>query len=131
MPSQTSGTGEINPYINVISKIIPATSDDIIVSSDSLNIYGLMVTDRLLPSAYYEIDFSKFSVLGKKVSSGGCAVRYLRHVAKDVNAKKYIFIITILKCGYCKEYHQHMNWVLIPKMEDGYTLETHVQERQF
>ena len=75
------------------------------------------------------IDFSKYSVLCMGAQGGGCNIRYLRDVSVDKEAKKYIYTVTMLECGnYLVFLDPSDNIVIIPKIEDGYTVEILLKE---
>lgn len=92
------------------------TGSGVITSNDN-NIFGIVNNDGS------PIDFSKYSVLFHRTFSGGCRVIFLRDVEKDSNAKKYVYTVNNLKCGYCEEGFININLVIIPKIEDGYYVE--------
>ena len=75
------------------------------------------------------IDFSKYSVLCMGSQGGGCDIRYMRDVSVDKEAKKYTYTVTMLECGGYKVFlNPSDNIVIIPKIEDGYTVEIQLKE---
>ena len=75
------------------------------------------------------IDFSKYSVLCMGAQGGGCDIRYMRDVSVDKEAKKYTYTVTMLECGGYKVFlNPSDNIVIIPKIEDGYTVEIQLKE---
>jgi len=124
MPDQIIGTGEI--IHNAI--VWYSTFDNYnepkegqIITSDSLNIFNLVVSfDNR--ATFIPIDFSKYTVLGK-YADGGCRVVFDRNVTKNIEKKKYTYTITVIECGTCKELELSMNWVLIPKIEDDFSVD--------
>ena len=49
-----------------------------------------------------------------------------------INAeKKYIYKINVISCGTCEKYSETMNWVLIPKIEDDFTVEFVVTKKDW
>jgi hypothetical protein len=68
------------------------------------------------------VDFEKHTLLGFQVC-GTCQVSYDRKVSEDIKNKKYIYSININECGDCKKLNCSMNWVLVPKLPDDWTVE--------
>ena len=68
------------------------------------------------------IDFSRYSLLGM-YAEGTCSVFYTREVTKEEAIKKYIYKVSTQECGFCERLAFSMNWVLIPKIEEGYSVE--------
>jgi len=132
MPEQIIGTGEIiNALIwykildtTTINLINSNSNKDFIITSDSLNIFDLRVSfDN--GENFQSIDFSQYSVLGK-YAIGKCNVVFNRNVSKNIEKQKYIYKITVNQCGLCGVGNVSMNWVLIPKIEDDFTVEFEV-----
>ena len=128
MPEQIIGTGEI---INnaCVKHVTVDSKTDYIITSDSENIFDLTVSfDNR--ATYQTIDFSQYSVLGKYADEG-CKVVFDRNVTKNVIQQKYIYKITVINCGTCKELATSMNWVLIPKIEDDFSVEFVVEHKHW
>lgn len=53
----------------------------------------------------------------------GCDAAYNRAVVKDEIQHKYIYSIEIVSCGNCNYLIPSMNWVLVPKLPEDYTVE--------
>ncbi|SFD15309.1 hypothetical protein [Spirosoma endophyticum] len=68
------------------------------------------------------IDFSKYTLLGN-YAAGGCNVAFTRIVEPDDRAKKYIYTVDVREAGACKKLEYSMNWILVPKLPVGYTVE--------
>lgn len=68
------------------------------------------------------IDFETHTLLGFQVG-GTCQVSYNRNVTEDIKNKKYIYSINVNECGDCKLFNFSMNWVLVPKLPDDWTVE--------
>ncbi|HON20432.1 MAG TPA: hypothetical protein PLW70_03765 [Bacteroidales bacterium] len=125
LPKEVIGTGEIvsNALVPHPEKIpLNLRNGNFCIREDSLNIYNLQVSFD--GGNYYEaIDFSKYTVLGKYTNGGGCSVVYERNVSKNISNKKILYSITVHQCGYCDMYSECMNWVLVPKIPEDYTIE--------
>ncbi len=72
------------------------------------------------------IDFSMHTLLGK-YATGQCGVDFIREVTEDVANHRYIYTIKVLECGLCKAARISMNWVLVPKLPQGYTVKFEVE----
>ena len=120
MPEQTSGTGLIiqNAVIVDFSSI---TNEELIITSESQNNLNLEVSfDN--GKTYNPIDFSKYTLLGK-YAEADCSAEFNRDVAKYIEQQKYVYKIKVVHCGLCKKLKISMNWVLIPKIEDDFSVE--------
>lgn len=126
MPEETDGTGLIvglgqktyhdNSYYTRYGIVDVITSED----HNILKIKHLNDTP---------IDFSKYSVLCMRSQGSGCDMRYMRDVSVDKESKKYTYTVTMLECGEYKVFlNPSDNIVIIPKIEDGYTVEIQLKE---
>ena len=126
MPEETDGTGLIvglgqktyhdNSYYTRYGIVDVITSEDL----NFLKIKHLNDTP---------IDFSKYSVLCMRSQGSGCDMRYMRDVSVDKESKKYTYTVTMLECGGYKVFlNPSDNIVIIPKIEDGYTVEIQLKE---
>ena len=125
LPEQTVGTGEIVQdaliWFDLTTSFIFNSNEGHIITSDSENIFDLKVSFNN-GTSYHPIDFTQYTVLGKK-AEGDCRVFFVRNVTKNVGQKKYIYKITAIHCGDCQKLAIGMNWVLIPKIEDDFSVE--------
>jgi len=130
MPQQTVGTGEIIQNARLKGQFgLSSSPKEQVVTSDSLNIFSLEVSfDN--GETYQSIDFSEYTVLGLSVS-GRCWVVFDRNVTKNVERQTYIYTITVIECGDCYSSNSSMNWVLIPKIEEGFSVEFMVTHKQW
>ena len=134
MPEQIIGSGEI---INnaIISDLNTIPKIDYIITSDSQNIFYAYnplsestIAANLTVSfdngnTYHPIDFSKYTVLGKYSDISACRTVFDRSVTKNTEQQKYIYKIIVIHCGDCEALWSDMNWILIPKIEDGFSVE--------
>ena len=130
MPEQIIGTGDIihnarvwysSFDITTINLIESNSREGLVITSDSENVFDLTVSfDN--GATYRPIDFSQYSVLGKYAAEG-CRVVCDRNVNKKIEQQKYIYKVIVFHCGTCKKGVIDMNWVLIPKIEDDYSVE--------
>ena len=132
IPEQIIGTGLIVsdaliPYINESN--FSLIKEYYIINSEEENIHNIKVSyDN--GQNFEPIDFVHYTVLGKHTQSG-CIVRWLRDVSKNDKLKKYVYTITVVNCGNCHSRDASMNWVLIPKIEDDYTVEFIVNKKRW
>lgn len=97
--------------------------DEYIITNDSLyqNLLtlGTVVCDNYtLP----EIDFATYTLLGKYTVSDGEVKYYKREVIKNEGSLKYTYKI-YMKCKNNNKAEVSMNWVLVPKLPTGYSVE--------
>ena len=75
------------------------------------------------------IDFEAYTLLGQYVTAGGCEFKTIKEVEKNEDAKTYKYIVTVKSCGLCKMKMFNMNWILVPKLPDDYTVEFFSDEK--
>lgn len=68
-------------------------------------------------------DFEQYSLLGMRTEVKACAVEYIREVAIDQAAKKYTYTVQAIPCGDCNTVYISMNWVLVPKLPQDFTVD--------
>ena len=125
MPEQTMGDGLIVKNATLSSKLS--------LYGDTTNYTGKyqnMVVSFDNGVTYEPIDTNKYTMISHLTYSGATP-RYIRSVYKDDADKKYIYHITVLICGYTEELEMNNNFVLIPKVEDGYTGEYMVEYKRW
>ena len=79
----------------------------------------------VLPS----IDFSQSTLLGKYTYGSGCSVTFERHVYIDDANRQIIYSITVIEEGNCEMLGMSMNWIIIPKVPQGYSVVFEVQSQ--
>ena len=72
--------------------------------------------------SYEPVDFNKYSILGYPIK-GHSPQSYERNVKKDEANHKYIYTINAITCDYYLDLLTSSNFVLIPKIEEGNTVE--------
>jgi hypothetical protein len=131
VPKQIIGTGEIVSTAKVSHPLTTWVMRDKehIIQSDSQNVYNLQVSfdDG---KTYDSIDFNKYTLLGKYASEG-CEVTFQRNVTKNDSEKKYYYKIIVHQCGLCLTNWESMNWVLVPKIPDDYSVEFEVEYKSY
>ena len=68
------------------------------------------------------IDFTRHTLLGF-YGEGQCSVKYIRKVERDEENKLYRYTLKIRSCGLCKKLAISYNWVIVPKLPLGWTVE--------
>ena len=69
------------------------------------------------------IDFDKYSLIGKYTEGGGCDVVYDREVIENKLKNKIIYKISVEYIEGCLMLITNMNWALIPKLKRNYDVE--------
>jgi len=140
LPDQVIGTGEIVFNAEVIP-VFANLSDELysygqkgyIINSENECIKNEIIFELKVSyddgQTFEPIDFTIYTVLGKH-ADGGCMVRFVRDVTKNDILKKYVYTITVFQCGGCYSQDESMNWVLVPKIPEDYTVEFVVKEKK-
>ena len=76
-----------------------------------------------------EIDFSKKTLLGKYAEGVGCSINFEREVKRDETRKKIVYSIEVVEEGLCEMLGSSMNWILIPKVPPGYSVDFEVEKK--
>jgi hypothetical protein len=97
--------------------------DEYVITNDSLY-QELLTIEKPICDNYTlpEIDFATYTLLGKYTVSDGEVKYYKREVIKDEGSSKYIYKI-YMKCKNNNKAEISMNWVLVPKLPAGYSVE--------
>lgn len=69
-----------------------------------------------------EVDFKQKTLLGKYSIAGGCSVNYKRTLFVNDKEKDYLYIIKVKDRGRCKIGFQSMNWMVVPKIPEDYSV---------
>ena len=69
------------------------------------------------------IDFSTHTLLGNYRDGGGCSINFIRNLYEDIPNQKYIYDIKVEEEGLCLMLGFSMNWILVPKLPENYTVE--------
>ncbi len=97
--------------------------ENYVIASDSA--YQQTFTDGIcnLPT----IDFNTYTLLGAR-ASGQCEIKVLREVTSVEARREYAYKITVKSCGLCKKLAYTDNWVLVPKLPNGWAVTFEVVE---
>lgn len=74
------------------------------------------------------IDFNNHTILGL-YTTGKCEVKYIREVIRNEEDKKYEYTVTLKQCGLCKRAALSYNWVIVPKLPNGWTVDFKIKEK--
>lgn len=69
------------------------------------------------------VNFNESDVLGLSTVNKGCSSSYQRDVRRDDATKRIIYTVTELYCKPCSPVDGQGNFVIIPKVPNGYTVE--------
>jgi len=113
-------------FLDSSSYVINTIKDyqDLVNQTDSAYIANSM--SDCLGYELYSIDFKDFTLLANYADGNGCSVAFQRDVINDSINKKYIFTVHVFECGDCNLTEVSMNWVKVPKLPDGYSVEFNV-----
>lgn len=79
-------------------------------------------TPECMGMTFPEIDFNAQTLLGL-YADGTCYVGFDRIVNRDDDLKRYTYTVGVNACGTCESLRFSMNWVLVPKLPEDYTVE--------
>ncbi|MGV3559019.1 hypothetical protein [Larkinella arboricola] len=69
------------------------------------------------------VNFNESDVLGLSTVNRGCSSSYQRNVRRDDANKRIVYTVTELYCKQCSPTDGQGNFVIIPKVPGGYTVE--------
>lgn len=122
LPKQIIGTGEIVSNALVSQPLITwdMKNQEHIIKADSQNVFNLKVSfDN--GNTYDTIDFNQYTLLGKYTREN-CKATFERDVRKNDAQKEYFYKIKVHQCGTCETNWESMNWVLVPKIPEDYSV---------
>ncbi len=70
-----------------------------------------------------KIDFSQKTLLGQYTMGGGCTIDFKKSALKDEKHKKILYLVEVQNNGGCAMAGYSMNWITIPKLPKGFTVE--------
>ncbi len=112
---------EFNPCLNCNVLINPDSS--YIINSDlEYQELSLLANSNQTICQFENINFNNYSLLGKSVWAS-CKYKLNRNVTEDKANNKYIYTIELKECGSCSDLTKIDNWVLVPKIPTGYSID--------
>lgn len=95
---------------------------------------GFVINSKIdlnrIRSSYYRLadecklnafNLDKYSLLALPTVTT-CKYKLLKNLSIDHASKNYIYTIEIEECGSCDETNYSANWILIPKIKQGYAV---------
>ncbi len=76
------------------------------------------------------IDFEQYTLLGF-YASGQCNVVFERNVERCETEQKYVYIINVVECGDCYLMLANSNWILVPKIPEGWGVEFKLHKESY
>jgi hypothetical protein len=73
------------------------------------------------------IDFASFDLLGLPADGSGCDIMFIRKVKRVKKNKRYEYSVKVRTCGLCKMLGLSDNWVLVPKIPEGWEVDFEVK----
>lgn len=80
-------------------------------------------TEDCKNKVFPKIDFEKYTLLSYYKEGGGCKINFYPKVRKNWFKKKYVFTVKVEGSGNCEMLGFSYNWILVPKLPKGYTVE--------
>ncbi len=112
---------DINPCLNC-NILVNENSSFVINSENEYLKLASFAHNNQTACEFMPINFNIYTLLGKTIWSN-CKSKIKRHVSNDIENKKYIFTIELKECGNCAEQNIINNWILVPKIPVGYSVD--------
>lgn len=101
---------------------VDITNNNVVINDQDA--YKKMFSDSL--AALYnvtwpEVDFTAYTLLGASVG-GSCEIKVNREVVRSDNEQRYNYILKVKDCGICQKYNIRQEWVLVPKLPQGWNV---------
>lgn len=68
------------------------------------------------------VDFTQSDILGQSTVNQGCSSSYWRDVQRDDAARRLVYTVTERFCKKCSPVEGQGNFVVVPKIPEGYTV---------
>ncbi|MCH8555123.1 MAG: hypothetical protein LAT76_08195 [Schleiferiaceae bacterium] len=101
----------------------PSNGEYVVQSNAQLDALFEKSNTAGIPCNLQEIDFETHTLLGFYTVVKGCDARFNREVEKVETLRRYIFRVTVDVCSPCEDAIFSYNWVLVPKLPPGYTVD--------
>lgn len=105
-------------------KIVVRTETEFQALTDAIKSKGACYSEKIP-----EIDFSKYTLIGKYVSDGGCRASFDNQVYNDEENKTITYHIKANFSGECQMFLFSWNWMLIPKIANDYAVVFEVENK--
>ena len=80
-----------------------------------------------LCNVFPAVDFGLHSVLGAHTTGTGCTVTFEKHVYRDEQKKKILYMINVIEDGKCEMVSHNRNLILIQRITPEYNVEFLIQ----
>jgi hypothetical protein len=87
--------------------------------ADLDSVFGVQLPNCTVPP----VDFENEMVLGFLTEASGCEVLFHKDVQNVEPLRRYLFTVTTESCGNCRSKFFSYNWVRVPRLPAGYTVE--------
>lgn len=74
-------------------------------------------------NVFPEIDFSQNTILGNHASGTGCSVDFEKHVYRDDENNRILYIVKVIEEGLCEMYGWSRNLITIASVPADYGVE--------
>ena len=112
---------DFNPCLNC--NILVNPDESYVINSDAeYQELSLLAHSNQTVCQFENINFNNYTLLGKSVWAS-CKYKIKRNVTEDKDNNKYIYTIELKECGNCSDLTKIDNWVLVPKIPIGYSVE--------
>ena len=117
-------TGEVTSFIPCINcNLIVNTDSSFVINSNSeYRQLSLFAHSNQTICKFNSINFNNYTLLGKTIL-GNCKYKIKRNLEINSNQNKYIYTIELFECGNCIEENKIDNWILVPKIPSGYSVD--------
>lgn len=121
--------GAINKDALLLSSLDLGLDSGVVVRSETDNEYGLRVNFMSDTLDEIDVDFDQYSVLGFG-AMGTCEVQFIRNVTFNNLDSTVTYLIRVNELGNCERAEFSNNWVLVPRIGDGYEVFFEKTQRQ-
>jgi hypothetical protein len=87
--------------------------------ADLDSVFGTNLLQCNLP----EINFENECILGFLTNASGCGVNFHRDVERVETIRRYLYSVTVESCGNCRSSFYSYNWVRVPALPPGWSVE--------
>ena len=112
---------DFNPCLNCNILVNPDQFYEINSNAEYQALSLLAHSDQTV-CQFENINFNNYTLLGKSIWAS-CKYKIKRNVTEDKDNNKYIYMIELKECGNCSDLTMLDNWILVPKIPTGYTVD--------
>jgi len=112
------GYDKIEDIQSILINCHTMSDNEYVINSES-EYHSILDTNNCQPTY---IDFSQYTLIGKYAKGTGCSVEFKRNFYVNHEDKIYLYEIKVKEKGLCKKFDESMNWIIVPKIQSGYTV---------